>query len=142
VSAQYPLPAPDPHIDADSAAFWAATLAGRLLLGHCPACAETFWYPRPLCPQCGAWGADTVEASGHGTVETFSRIFRGVGEYAAAAPYYLAYVRLDEGPVLLTNLVDAEPEDVRIGAPVRVVFFPTESGRAALPRFMLTDGTT
>ncbi|GAA0592022.1 nucleotide-binding protein [Kribbella sandramycini] len=127
------LPAPEPAIGPESAEFWAATLEGRLLLGFCDSCLTYFWYPRPLCPACGTWGARLRESAGLGEVVSYTRVHRGLGEYAEVGVYVVGYVQLDEGPRLLTNLVDVS-DDLRIGDRVAVVFHKTD-GPAALPRF-------
>lgn len=127
------LPAPAPMIDADSAAFWAATCDGRLLLGFCAACGEHFFYPRPLCPLCGAWDATLRESAGLGVVHSWTTVHHGVDEYADAGPYVLAYVTLDEGPMLLTNIVECA-DGIAINDLVEVVFHRTSTA-AALPRF-------
>ena len=50
------------------------------------------------------------------------------------APYVIAYVELDEGPRVMTNIVSADPETVTVGAPVQVVFETNDDGDA-IPRF-------
>ena len=130
------LVAPAPGITADAAEFWQATALGRFMIGRCPRCQTWFWPPnRAFCPG-GGHRAELAEASGIGSVYSWTLIRRGVGPYAAAAPYVLAYVELVEGPTMLTNLIQVAPESIRIGMPVQVEFAPTdESGGPALPRF-------
>jgi hypothetical protein len=130
---QAALPAPSPEISPELAEFWAATTEERLLLRRCRACGEAIWYPRPACPFCHS--ADTVweQASGRGRIYTFTVVRRGAGVYSGA-PYVLAYVELDEGPRMMTNIVDCDFDAVEIGLPVEVVFHPAGEG-AALPRF-------
>ena len=60
--------------------------------------------------------------------------YRGEGPYQGCGPYVLAYVELDEGPRMMTNIVEAGPEALRVGMPVEVVFHDTGEG-SALPRF-------
>jgi uncharacterized OB-fold protein len=60
--------------------------------------------------------------SGRGTVHTFTVVHRAMDPRAFPAPYVLAVVELDEGPRMLTNVVNVEPDDVRIGMPVVVRF--------------------
>jgi uncharacterized OB-fold protein len=127
------LPAPAPEVAAELRDFWAATGEGRLLLPRCTACGEAFWYPRPICPRCHSTDIEWEEASGAGTVYTFSIVRRGMGVYADA-PYVLAYVDLAEGPRVMTNIVDCDVEAVEIGQPVELVFHRTADGNA-LPRF-------
>ena len=129
------LPAPTPPINADTAGFWQATTEGRLLFTRCGACSEPTWYPREFCPHCGTLDVAWEEASGRGHVNSFTVVRRGgLGPYAGPTPYVLAYVELDEGVRMMTNIVDVDEADLRIGLPVAVVFHATD-GAAALPRF-------
>lgn len=139
------LPAPAPVVNAETEAFWAATAQGRLLLPRCRTCGIATWYPRGLCPSCGATDIEWAEASGRGTIYSFTVIRRGEGAYREATPYVLAYVELDEGPRVLTNIVDCEPEAVQVGQTVDVVFHDTGEGNALVrfrPRNVSTATTT
>jgi uncharacterized OB-fold protein len=127
-----PVPAPDRTPDAD--AFWRATAEGRLVLAHCDECEEVIWYPRQMCPACGGTAVSWVDASGLGTVYSFTVVYRGAGLFEETAPYVVAYVELAEGPRVLTNIVGCDPEQVHIGQPVEVAFFDTGEG-SALYRF-------
>lgn len=131
------LPAPMPMITHDSTAYWAAAREGTLLLSVCPDCERVIWYPKPLCAACGGVATEWRPASGRGTVHSYSIIAKGVGTYANAGPYVVAIVELDEGPRMITNIVDSDLERVAVGAPVEVVF-DVAGDDAALPRFVLT----
>jgi uncharacterized protein len=136
------LPAPAPQVSPETETFWAATADGRLVLPRCRACGQTFWYPRGLCPHCGATEIEWLDASGQGTIYSFTVIRRGEGAYREATPYVLAYVELAEGPRVLTNVVECEPDAVQVGQAVEVVFHATGEG-PALPRFRpVTPATT
>lgn len=128
------LPAPAPTVTLETEEFWRATAAGTFLLARCSACGAVIWYPRSFCPACSSMATEWFEASGLGTVYTFTIVRRGQGQYAAAAPYVVAYVELDEGPRVLTNIVDCDPHDVAVGQRVEVVFHDTGDG-SALYRF-------
>jgi hypothetical protein len=128
------LPAPAPAINPETRPYWDATLQGKLLLRTCNNCGTVIWYPRSLCPACGSFDTGWTQAAGTGTIYSFAVTRRGAGAYAAAAPYVLAYVELAEGPRMMTNIVDADIDSLRIGDPVEVVFHDTGQG-AALPRF-------
>jgi uncharacterized protein len=132
------FPAPDPQVAPELAEFWAATGEGRLLLRHCTACGEFIWYPRPFCPFCHSTATEWVPAGGRGHVYTFSVVRRGIGAYAGTT-YVLAYVQLAEGPRIMTNIVDCDPESVRVGQEVELVFHRTAAG-PALPRFRPVTG--
>ncbi len=103
--------------------FWAATTRGVLLIPRCETCAASSWPPRPFCPRCGAAEAPAlVPAAGTGTIYSYTVVRRARGDYRDLVPYVVAYVELDEGPRVLSNIVDADPEAVRIGQPVEIVF--------------------
>lgn len=128
------LPAPAPPVNPETEAFWDATAEGTFLVKRCGACETTFHYPRARCPACGDPDAEWVEASGRGTVYSFTVTRQTRGDYAEATPYVLAYVELEEGPRVMTNLVGCDPGELTVGRSVRVVFHDTGEG-PALPRF-------
>lgn len=109
--------------------FWEAARRGKLLLAHCKACNRPHWFPRVVCPMCGSHDIDWREASGCGTVYSVSVARR------ATPPYALAYVTLDEGPTMLTNIVDCDLDGVAVGQKVKVVF---KERPDALPAPMFT----
>jgi uncharacterized protein len=136
MSESKPRPAPRP--DPESAAYWSATLEGRLVVQRCTSCGHHQLYARAHCLQCRS-PVEWVDVSGRGTIysytvirQNFSRAFREL------LPYIVALVDLDEGPRLMTNIVNCDPADVRIGAAVRVHFEPV-SDEAALPLFELCN---
>ena len=128
------LPAPAPPVNPETERFWDATADGVLLLKRCRACDATFHYPRARCPTCGAPDTEWFEASGRGTVYSYTATRQTGGDYADATPFLLAYVELEEGPRMMTNLVDCDPDEVTVGQAVSVVFHDTGDGNA-LPRF-------
>ncbi|HEY1822842.1 MAG TPA: Zn-ribbon domain-containing OB-fold protein [Trebonia sp.] len=128
------LPAPAPAVNPETREFWAATAQGRLLLKRCLDCASVIWYPRAFCPECASLRTEWFEASGRGQIYSYTVNQRGEGAYKEAAPYVLAYVELDEGPRIMTNITGADDADLAIGLPVEVVFHDTGEG-TALPRF-------
>ena len=128
------LPAGVPPINLETREFWEATTRGVLLLRRCNACDFVIWYPRELCPECGSTDTAWFEASGRGTVYTYTVTRRGQGKWREVSPYVLAYVELEEGPRVMTNLVDCDVDALSIGQPVEVIFDDTGEG-AALYRF-------
>lgn len=131
------LPAPAPVVLPEVQQFWDATAEGRLLLAHCDDCQAIIWYPRPYCPVCASLRVSWVQASGRGSIYSYTVNRRGQADlsaYKEAGTYVLAYVELAEGPRMMTNIVDCDPESVKIGQPVELVFHDTGQGNA-LPRF-------
>ena len=126
------LPTPEPVVALEAKPFWDAAAQGRLVLQRCAGCLLVVWYPRALCPACSGTQLDWFEASGRGTIYSYTVNHRGDGAYKGAAPYILAYVELDEGPRVLTNVVECDPVAVNVGQPVRAVFQRTAGGLALL----------
>ena len=126
LAADRPLAAP--IVDAATEPYWSAAKQGVLRIKRCTACAKVHWYPRPLCPYC-LGDTEWIDASGRGTIYSVSATRR-----AGPIAYAIAYVALDEGVTMLTNIVDCDLDAVRIGDPVRVVFKAAEGG-GAVPMF-------
>jgi hypothetical protein len=128
------LPAPVPAVDPETQVFWDATAEGRLLLSYCKVCQQAFWYPRSHCPDCGTDQVEWLEASGRGTIYSYTPQTRIGGDYSSVDELILAYVELDEGPMVMTNIVDFDPDQLTIGQAVEVTFHDTGEG-SALYRF-------
>jgi uncharacterized OB-fold protein len=114
--------------------FWEATTRGVLMLARCDSCGNVIWYPRPFCPTCGSTDVSWFESTGRGAVYTYTVVRKTSAPFDAAAPYVVAFVELDDGPRVLTNIIGCDPESVRIGQRVTVEFDPPEPG-GALYRF-------
>ncbi len=113
------LPAPPPG--PESSAFYAAAREGRFTIGRCTGTGRPFWYPRAVSPF--DFGPATLEpASGRGTIYSFSPMRR------VDPPYTIAYVTLEEGPTMMTNLVDCDPNALAIGQAVTLVWKPAADG--------------
>ena len=114
---------PLPTITGETLPFWDACRQGRLLLQRCGRCQEFQFYPRGICANCWCADVNWVEASGRGTVWTFTvtRLNRDPG-FIQDVPYVLALVELDEGVKMFTNIVECNPDDVVIGMTVEVTF--------------------
>lgn len=112
---------PAPPANPESKAFYAAASEGRFLIGRCTDTGQAFWYPRAVSPF--TFGATTMEpASGKGVIYSLSTMRR------VDPPYTIAYVTLEEGPTMLTNLVDCDPDTVKIGDAVTLVWKPAQDG--------------
>jgi uncharacterized OB-fold protein len=108
--------------------YWEAAARGELLLKRCQSCGAAHFYPRVLCPFCFSDKTEWLRAAGMGTIYSFSVMRR------AEQPYAIAYVTLDEGPTMMTNIVDCDLDAIRIGQRVRLVFKRAENGQA-VPMF-------
>ena len=134
-TATWHLPAPD----AETAPYWEATKEGRLLIKQCNGCGRPFFYPRAACPRC--WSADTEwrEASGRGTVYTYTVVHQNdLPPFRDRVPYVVAEIDLEEGVRMTSNVESIDPEDVRCGMPVVVAFRSepkSETETVAIPVF-------
>jgi len=120
---------PAPAVNPENQPFFDAAARGVLYLKFCTGCNAFHHYPRAICPFCASDRTEWRAAKGVGTVHTCSVLRRGVPE-----PYCIAYVTLDEGVSMLTNIVDCDLDAVKIGQKVKVVFKPTDGG-APVPMF-------
>ena len=111
-----------PAVNPETKPFWDAAREGRFLVPFCSACSKAHWYPRAICPFCTSDKVEWRQASGKGTIYTFS-VMQRVKE-----PYAIAHVTLAEGPTMLTNIVDCDFDKLRIGQAVAVIFQETEGG--------------
>ncbi len=113
---------PAPEANPETKPFWDAAAEGRLLIKKCVTCDAAHFYPRAICPFCGSDKTEWVTASGRGTVYSYSVMRR------VPIPYALAYVTLEEGVTMMTNIVDGDLDAIRIGQRVTVAFKPSEDG--------------
>jgi uncharacterized OB-fold protein len=119
-----------------SSSFWKAAADKRLIFHHCTDCGSFTAYPREICPRCWSQNQVWKEVSGQAHVQTFTRVHQaGNGGWQLATPFYIALVRLTEGPVILTQLIEAG-RPVYAGATCHVAF--TQVGEWTLPFFRLT----
>lgn len=128
------LPTPQPYITPETEEFWKATTEEELLICQCNGCDDIYFYPRQRCPHCSSMDTKYIESSGKGEVYARSVVHQAAAEYSEVTPFILAYVELDEGLRMMTNIVDTNPDDVEIGDKVEVVFDEVDEN-AALPRF-------
>ncbi|MGH7044279.1 MAG: Zn-ribbon domain-containing OB-fold protein, partial [Acetobacteraceae bacterium] len=93
-----------PQPTPETAHFWEGTRAGELRLQRCDACAKVYFPPRPFCPACASRNVSAFAASGHGVLWSYVIHHRKVPGFTP--PYAIAVVKLDEGPTMMTNIVD------------------------------------
>ncbi len=131
-----PLQKPLPPVDAVSQAYWARCAAGELTLQRCDACGHLQHYPRIACTSCQSRALSLVAASGRGTIRSFTVIRRAVSAaFEADVPYVVALIRLEEGPTMMSNVINADVEALEIGQAVEVTFEHRGEGMA-IPQFV------
>ena len=125
--AERKIPAPEPNPETE--AFWAACNENKLMIGKCNDTGKTYWYPRALSPFTLSDNTTTVQASGNGKIYSYSVMRR------SPEPYCIAYVTLDEGTTMMTNIVDCDFDSLKIGQAVKLVWKDTEGGKQKIACF-------
>ena len=114
---------PSPPISVEHDQYWAAANEGVLLLPRCQDTGKFFWYPRKISPFTLSQNVEWIPASGKGVIYTYSIMRR------ADPPYAIAFVTLEEGVTMMTNIVECDLDAIAIGQAVEVVFRDTEDGQ-------------
>ena len=130
------LPEPTP----ETRHFWDGCRDGELRLQRCTACTESYFPPRPFCPKCGSRDVEVYKASGRGVLWSYVINHRPRPDMGAE-PYAIAVVQLDEGPRMMTNIVDCPqtPEALQLDMPLKVAF-AKQSDDITLPLFAPVEG--
>jgi uncharacterized protein len=137
------LTKPLPTITPEAKPFWDGAANNKLLMQRCRDCGKYVWTPRPSCFECGSEHLDWQELSGRGEVYSFTVIRQVVGRAASPAfekdiPYVIAWIDLNEGPRMISNVVGCPVENVKLGMKVSVTF-EQQSADIWLPKFKPVD---
>jgi uncharacterized OB-fold protein len=128
----FPLPEPTPL----SKPYWDALAERRLTFQHCGKCGHNWLPPRAECPECLGAEWEWQAASGKGRVISWVIYHHAYHEaFKERVPYNVALVELDEGPRLITNIVNPQ---AGIAAERPVTLKIEDEHGVALARFALT----
>ena len=128
---RFDLPKPDD----DTEPFWNGCRDGRFLIKRCTDCGRASFYPRPFCPRCWSERVEWETASGRATLYTYSIVrVNDLPPFNERVPYVAAIVELDEGPKAISNVIDCDFADIRIGMPLEVTFTDIGDG-VTIPQF-------
>lgn len=129
---------PLPSVDEDIEPFWKGMKGHEFLLFRCKKCGAWYW-PVSFClnhdnePFFG--NLEWAKASGRGKVFAFNIHYRAFHPgFAEDIPYVYALIELDEGPMFGSNIIAIEPQEVKIGMPVEVVYDDI-TAEFTLPKF-------
>ena len=134
---QKSLPTPTP----ETAPYWEGCKQHQLRIQHCNGCQQYYFYPRPFCPNCFSEDVEWRTVSGRGTLHTYVISQRAAPGFEDETPYVIAVVKLDEGPHMMSNIVnvEAKPENLPAGLPVEVVFTDVND-TVTIPKFQPVRG--
>lgn len=120
-----------PQPTAESQPFWDGCARHELIIQRCQSCGRFWFPPGNRCQHCWSDRFSWLPVSGRAEVYTFTVFQRAYGaDFVDQVPYIVGIVELEEGPRLITNIVDCELERVRVGEPVEVVFTDIADGVA------------
>lgn len=116
---RFDLPTPDD----ETHPFWDAARVGQLLIKRCADCGRAHFYPRPFCPFCWSSAVSWEAASGQAALYTWSVVHHNdLPPFSERIPYVAAVVDLAEGPRMMTNVVDCDPDRLEVGMRLRVAY--------------------
>lgn len=87
----------------------------------CPHCEAKIFPPRDVCPECSQEAKTEFQFSGRGEVYSYTTVYDAPAGYEEQAPYTVALIKLEEGPVITAQLTDLDNQPVEIGMPVEMV---------------------
>jgi uncharacterized OB-fold protein len=123
MTTEYRKPLPNPLHWGASKPFWEAAKRHELVMPRCKFCDRLFFYPREVCPRCLRSDIDWVPVTGMGRLHSFTVIHQPANAaFQPDAPYIYAMVQLDEGPRMISNLVDCPPDQAAVDMRVTAVF--------------------
>ena len=131
--AEYKKPIPVPSIELKP--YWEGLRQHRLLVQRCDACRQYWFPPSTHCPHCTSPDFSWTPVSGRGKIFSYVVYHRVYHPgFANEVPYTVALVELEEGPRMISNVIDIPPDAVVCDMPVRVVYEDINDA-ATLPKF-------
>jgi uncharacterized OB-fold protein len=128
---------PIPALRGEERLFFEQAKQHVLVYQQCASCGARIFYPRTVCPACTSTDLRVERSAGRGVIYSFTTMYRaGHPGFADDVPYTVVLVDLDEGVRVIGDLVGSEPEEVRIGLPVEVIFDDV-TDEFTVPRFLV-----
>ncbi len=123
MTTEYKKPVPRPEDSELTKPFWEATKRHELVMPRCKKCDHFFFFPRVVCPVCLSPDIEWVQVSGKGRLHTWTVVRQPAHPgFKDDVPYIYAVIQLDEGPRMISNLVECSLEDAKVDMPVTAVF--------------------
>jgi uncharacterized OB-fold protein len=140
MATQAAKPKPVPIVNPWARPFWDGAREGRLMIQRCGDCSKHVFYPRVACPHCFSERLEWVQASGRGTVYSYTVVYNNApSAFIADVPYVVAVIELAEGVRMLSNLVQCNLDELRCEMPVEVTF-ERLNDEFTLPKFRPVTG--
>ena len=129
----FPKPSPETRV------YWDGCRHHELLIQRCKDCDHFQFFPRIICSRCMGQNIEWIKASGQAQLVSYTIVRRPVSAaYKPEIPYVVALVQLEEGPTMMSNIVNCDPDQVQIGLAVEVIF-EDWSDEISIPKFQLKN---
>jgi uncharacterized OB-fold protein len=126
---------PRPATSGDGAEFWEFARRGELRVQRCTQCGLHRYFPRPRCSNCQSASFEWAQCAGTGSVHSYTICHPPVlPAFEAKAPYNVVVVELDEGPFIVSNLVESDDGEIAVGMRVEACFVEIDE-ELTLPQF-------
>jgi uncharacterized OB-fold protein len=125
---------PIPQADDESREFYEGARRHELMLMRCRTCGAWRLPSRPRCPDCWSTDTDWAKASGRATLHSFGLMHQKFPGFDAESPYLYAVVELEEGPRIVSDVINVPREELRLDMPL-IAFFDDVSDDTTLVRF-------
>lgn len=123
MATEYAKPLPRPLSPELTRPFWEAAKRHELMIPRCKVCDHLFFYPRSECPRCLSNRLEWVKVSGRGRLHTYTVVYQPANAtFRDDTPYIYAVVQLDEGPRMVSNVVQCAIEAVNVDMPLEAIF--------------------
>jgi uncharacterized OB-fold protein len=127
-----PMPVPTPT----SQPFWDALAKHKIRIQYSPSAQRYVFYPRILAPGTLADDLQWREISGAAALYSYTVAHRPVApHFADAVPHIIAVAQWDEGPRFATEIVNADPTELRVGMRIQPVFVDVPDEGITLLRY-------
>ena len=125
--------------ESETREYWEGAKRNELLIKKCHDCGRVLHPRRQVCSDCLSLNLQWTKASGKGKVYSYSVVYRPPApQWLDKVPYIVGIVELEEGAYLFSNVL-CDPERIRVGLPVEVVFQKEGEGERVYPRFKPQD---
>ena len=123
MTTEYKKPLPRPLSPELTKPFWEAAKRHELAMPRCQKCDKFFFYPREECPRCASQDIGWATVSGKGRLHTYTIVHQVANAaFRDDAPHVYAVIQLDEGPRMISNMVECAHEDLQVDMPVVAVY--------------------
>ncbi len=130
---------PLPSLEGTTGEFYRYCKNHELRFQRCTGCGTWRHVPRDMCAQCGSWEWEWAKSNGRGKLFTWTVVTLAMyPAFAEEVPYAVALIEMEEGPRIVSRIVDVAPEDLYMDMPLELIF-EAVTDEVTLPKFRRAD---